>query len=350
LEARPVRAAELVFERPQAFFECIGGAVGLLAGEDERGAEAQAVGAAAEGEEAALEGEHFETVAELGGALFGSLVADELDADHEAEAADGADVAETLGPGSQAGHEVVADEAGVFDEFFFEQVQSGERGGDGDGVAAEGGGVGAGRPIHDVRTGDHGRKGHAAGDAFGERDNVGDNAEVLGGEHAAGAAHAGLDFVVDEQDAVLVGDAAELLVEAPVGHQVAAFALDGLDDDGGDFFGRQDGFEETLFEIFDGGGAADSGIFVRKAVAIGVGDVIDGQHGAEAAALDDFAAGEGKRAHGAAMEASEESDELVAAGVHASEFESGFDGLGAGVAEVDAAGEGAGREMREAFG
>ena len=90
---------------------------------------------------------------------------------------------------------------------------------------------------------------HAGRDAFGDADDVGLDAGVLDGPPLSGSADAGLDLVGDEQDAVPVADAADLLEEVVGRDDVAAFALDGLEDDGGDFFGREDGFEELVFDV-----------------------------------------------------------------------------------------------------
>ncbi len=71
---------------------------------------------------------------------------------------------------------------GVLDQTFLEQVEGGERGGHGDRIAAEGGGVRAGRPVHNVRARDGGGERHTAGDAFSYRYDVGHDAKVLGGK------------------------------------------------------------------------------------------------------------------------------------------------------------------------
>ena len=175
---------------------------------------------------------------------------------------------------------------------------------------------------------------------------------MLAGEHAAGAAHAALDFVGDEQDAVALADGSQFVEELGRRHDVAAFALDGLDEDGGDLFGREDRLEELVFEDLDAFDVAGVRLLaVSAAVAVGVGDVGDaaGQR-SEALFLDGLGAGERERAHGAAVEAAEEGDELVAAGVIAGQLEGGLDGLGAGVAEVDAFGLAAGGEGGELLG
>ena len=66
-------------------------------------------------------------------------------------------------------------------------------------------------------------------------------AEVLAREHLPGAAHPRLHLVDDQQHAVLRGQLAQPLQERRRRHDVAALALDRLDDDGGDFVGRRPG-------------------------------------------------------------------------------------------------------------
>ena len=68
--------------------------------------------------------------------------------------------------------------------------------------------------VHDVGPSRHATDGHAAAEALGRRDQVGDEAEVLAGEHLARAGHASLDLVGDKDDAVLLavlGDAGKKL-------------------------------------------------------------------------------------------------------------------------------------------
>ena len=106
------------------------------------------------------------------------------------------------------------------------------------------------------------------------------------GEHLAGSADSGLDLVEDEEDAVLVAELAEAGEEAGRGDDVAAFALDGLDEDGGEFIGGQGGFEE----------GAD-------AVEVSVDGVLDlGDHGGEASAVDWLRGAQGHGAVGSAVE------------------------------------------------
>ena len=65
----------------------------------------------------------------------------------------------------------------------------------------------------------------------------------------AGAAHAGLHFVRDEQYSVFAADALQALQEFRRRRQIAAFALNRLDEDSGDFFGIDAAAEQFVFEI-----------------------------------------------------------------------------------------------------
>ena len=249
--------------------------------DDERRREADGVFAAAEDEETALEGEVDDTIADERRGFAGSLVLDDLEADHEAASADIADDGMFCRPVPEAGEYILALPGGVGQAFAFENIDGRQCRGNADGIAAEGGGVGAGFPVHDGGTGHANAEGHAGGDAFGHTDDVGLDAGVLDGPPFAGAARAGLDFIGDEEDAVLIADAAQLLHEDGGRDDVAAFALDGLDEDGSDFFGRQGGVEELLFDVV--GAAEGKGFFFLRAsttaaIGVGIADVGDAGH------------------------------------------------------------------------
>src|SRR4029077_4359819 len=182
-------------------------------------------------------------------------------ADHEAAAADVADDFELLGPIGHFGEEIVAHGARVLFVLGFDEVHGREGGGYADGIAAEGRAVGAGLPgIHDGASRDEGAEGHAAGDAFGAAKNVRFDAGVFGGPPLAGAAHTGLHFVDHEHDDVLAAEALEFLKEEFWRGDVAAFALDGLDDDGGDFLGIEEALEDLSLEGFEDFGATGFGV------------------------------------------------------------------------------------------
>ena len=220
------------------------------------------------------------------------------------------------------------------------------------GIAAKGRRVRAGLPVHDLGARHADAERHAGRDAFGHADDVGLDAGVLDGPPLAGAARAGLHFIGDQQDAVLVADAAQFLHEDGGGDDVAAFALDRLDEDGGYLFGRKRGLEELLFDVARA--AQREGFFFLRAAAtaaigVGIADVgYSGHERRKAAALLRLRRGERERAHGASVEGSEEGDDVLAAGVIAGDFQSALDGFGAGVAVVEAMRAGHGRDGRRA--
>ncbi|MPM64296.1 hypothetical protein SDC9_111182 [bioreactor metagenome] len=111
-----------------------------------------------------------------------------------------------------------------------------------------------------------------------DRHDVGHHIEVLAGEEFAGASVAGLDFIEDEQDALLITDLAERLDEAGRWDDVAAFALDRLHEDGGHRTRIADVGEQIveLTQRIVGdlvGGEAGRGLAGR-----GIGDEIDARH------------------------------------------------------------------------
>src|SRR5579872_3859057 len=108
--------------------------------------------------------------------------------------------------GAEFGHGVVAGFGGAGGEIFFlHEIDVGEGGGAGDGIASEGGKMIAGfENSGDFGAGGEGAQGESVCDAFGGDQDVGDDSVVLDGKHFAGAGEAGLDFVGDEEDVVLV--------------------------------------------------------------------------------------------------------------------------------------------------
>ena len=75
------------------------------------------------------------------------------------------------------------------------------------------------------------RQRHAGADALRQRHHVGLEAEALVGEEGAGAAHARLHLVGDQEDVLLVAPGADGGEVGGVGDVDAALALDRLDHD-----------------------------------------------------------------------------------------------------------------------
>ncbi len=166
-----------------------------------------------------------------------------------------------------------------------------------------------------------GADGESAAEGLGHGNAVGPDAVVLEAEPFAGAADAGLHFVEEEQDFLFVAERAQAGHEFGGGGHDAAFALDGLAQDG------------------DGGGG-EGGADGVEVVELGVGEA--GHEGLEALLVLGLARG-GHGGEGAAMERVLHGDDFVAGrrgAPLAGQLEEALVGLGAGVAEEDLAAEG----------
>src|SRR5271170_3028734 len=113
-----------------ALLEDVEGDVSLLLVDDERGAETDAGLAATEDEEAALEGELDDLVAHGSGGGAGFLIFNDLEADHQAAAADFTNGEVFCDPRTQALEHLFADSRCVFNALTLDDVHRGERGGD----------------------------------------------------------------------------------------------------------------------------------------------------------------------------------------------------------------------------
>ena len=178
--------------------------------------------------------------------------------------------------------------------------------------------------------------GNAAGKRLGQRGDIGLNAVVLIGAPFAGAAHAGLNLIDNQQRSRGAGQRARLGEEFLRERAHAAFALNGFDENGADFigeFGAQIGNVVELYK-FDAGndGSKGSRYFALCVV----------ETGAEGAAVKALLKGEKLRADLLAFAAQE-------SGVSASQLERALPGLGAGVSKEDAIQAGAlGEPLRPA--
>ena len=150
-------------------------------------------------------------------------------------------------------------------------------------------------------------------EALGARQDVGLHAPMFAREHLAGATDARLHFVEDQQDAVLVAELAQAGEKAVGRHEIAAFALDRLDQDRRDFGGRHVALEQHADVIEHR--LALVAASQQRAVRVRVGHVRDAGHRRRKAfLLRVLARGERQRAHRAAMEAAEKADEARSSG------------------------------------
>src|SRR5579885_235642 len=210
----------------------IDGEIGLFLRNDQRRAESDGVRSGPEKEQAALERQLDEVIAEVGSAFFRGLVLHQLDPDHQAQSADIADNRTPPGQVAEPGHHMLADAGRVLNEFRFEQFQGRQGRRDRDRVAAEGAGVGPLRPGHQLSPGNRGRKRHPAGNALRQGDYVGNSLEVLTSEHLSRSPHTALNFIEHQKDAVLVRQCAKTVEKLAGRDDVASCALHRREEDG----------------------------------------------------------------------------------------------------------------------
>ena len=157
----------------------------------------------------------------------------------EAGLADVVDEGEFARGGEHVGEEGLESVDVVEEMILFEEVEAGEGGGAGErvagvGVAVEKGfagvfglvGVGV-EGVEDFWRGERGAQRHVAGgEAFGEAEEVGGYLFVFAGEHFAGAAESGEDFVGDEEDVVARAEVADFAEGAGGVEEHSSGALD----------------------------------------------------------------------------------------------------------------------------
>ncbi len=305
--------------------------VHLGLGDAQRRGNAHDALAAAKQDEAAFEGKVNDLRAKFLGRDLAPAVLDELHADHQADAAhvtDGGMARHDLVQGVEG---VLPDGGGIFQVLIFDQVDGGKGSRAGHGVAAKGVAVRTARPGHDGITGDADTHGHAGGDALGNGDDIRFDVKMLDRPPLAGASHAALDFVGDEQDVVLVAQFAQGGEEPGGRNDVAALALDGLDQDAGNLIGREDVTEDLVFNIANdrlavvltGQPVQDGTVGIREG---GVDHAVHER--IKAAVVSGLAGGEGDRAHGASVESAGKADEIGAPAVVTGKLDGGLDRLG----------------------
>ena len=125
------------------------------------------------------------------------------------------------------------------------------------------------------------------------------DSSVFAGPPLSCAAHSRLHFVRDEQDSVLAADALQTLQELCRRGQVAALALNRLDENSGDFFGIDAAAEQFVFEVAQAIlGSALGAHAIRAAIGVRIRHVKDaGEQRAKAFALNRSAGRKRERAH-----------------------------------------------------
>ena len=194
---------------------------------------------------------------------------------------------------------------------FLKQIEHGESGGAGKRIAGESSAeaAGSGR-VHDFGAAGDGGKRQSTAQGFRSDENVGLDAVAFAGEERAGASEAGLHFIGDEENAVLVAEIDEHFEIVRRRSDESAFTQDRFGNDRGDFFIGDDALE-SIFEMARAVEIA-GGIFqvVRAAITVGERDAVNlaGER-RETGLIRMRLAGESERHHGAAVESVFEGDD-----------------------------------------
>ena len=323
----------------------------MLPGDDQRRLEADNIsGNTANSDEHAMAEAGLANRFGLGGSWCLLRIFHQFHADHQAKAADFANQRMSLLEFAELADGVVTDLHGVGKQIFLlKKLDVGDRGGTGDRIAAKGGEVIAGLiRIGDFRARSVGAKRETIRDAFGTDENVRHNAVIFDREHLSRAAEAGLHFIGDEENAVMIEDL--LYFQEVIGrrHDDAAFAHNRLGDEGRDIVGSGE-----LYDIIDGPGTLPGALLGiirpigavnvrrrRKRNARGVGTAL---------LLPRVIAGDAERSKAAAVKAGLQGDEFVLAGIEAGELERALDGLCAAIAKKGFR-ESLGGDLRQLFG
>ncbi len=167
---------------------------------------------------------------------------------------------------------------------------------------------------------------------------------MLHGEQLSGAAEAGLHFIGDQQDAVLIANGAQRLDEVRRRHIEATLALHRLEDDGGHALGIHVGLEQVLHRL--------ERILHRHAMQRArVRRMEDlARERAKAHLVRHYLAGQRHAHHGAAVEAAGEGNDAGAAGSGAGDLDGVLHRLGARGEESGLLGAAAWRALVDPLG
>src|SRR5256885_490676 len=127
-------------------------------------------------------------------------------------------------------------------------------------------------PVHDVGAREGHTQRHSGSNSLGDTNDVGLDAGMLDGPPFTGSANAGLDFISNQQDAILVANAPQFTQEFRGRGKISALTLHRLDKNRSYLFRRQRGFEKFLLDETRGLDGVLFGIRpLGTAVEVGIG-------------------------------------------------------------------------------
>lgn len=269
----------------------------------------------------------------------------ELYTDHQPTAADVLDQIAPLSTGrlerSQERKELLRSRSDVFQDLFLAEYLDDCLGGSASHRVT---GIGTAHgarllKVHELLAAGNAGEREAVSDAFGEDQNVGAHAGLFDKEHVTRAAHAGLYFVGDEEDVVLIADFAQTVEEGRGSRHVSAFTEDGLQDDGGGVGGRGlllqgelDLKKSLVDELF---GGCVRGCAAELAVVGECGRKYATHQRPVTFAVDGFGACHRCSGVGPAMVGTLHDDDVWLLRCTASQLHGGFDGFSARIPEKD---------------
>src|SRR5260370_5866620 len=171
----------------------------------------------------------------------------EYDTNHQASATDFADKAEFGGKFRKAWGQLRAAHADIFEELFvLDDIEKLEGNGTSQRAAAKCSAMHPGRNARsDLLRGENGAEREASRERLGDQNNVRLRGKLLIAEEAAGAAEAALNFIGDQESAVLRSERTSAIPEDFADRINPAFALDRFEEN------RADGVVEFRLEISD---------------------------------------------------------------------------------------------------
>src|SRR2546426_1543337 len=285
--------------------------------------------------------------------LFGSFVGHELGGLHHPEPTPVSDELVSLRHLVEAFREVRSDlRTSGHQIFVLDHVDRGQRRGARDRVSAER--VRVLPTLLEVHLrGVHRRTDReTAPEGLGHRQDVRHRLRVFDRPHLPSPAESRLDFVVDQQEAMVLGDLRDPIYPSRRRDDIASFALYRLDEDARGVLRRRDRFHvDVLDDVRTVQIARRIGELVRTAVTVRIRNVHDARHRREESGpLLRLARRQGERSLGAPVERSEEREEHLPLRVTLGDLDGGLVRLRPRIAEEDLLAVFAGRDLPQPLG
>src|SRR3984893_709969 len=215
-------------------------------------------------------------IAETGAFFLRFLIVNDLNSDHQPPPANIADALVLFGPLRGFLENIIANLTRVFAVFRFDQIKGRQTCGYAELIAAKRRTMRARLPGHDALPSDERSERHSAGNTLRGAKNVRLDSGIFAGPPLPGSSHTRLHFIHNPHDAVRPADALQLLKKKIGRRNVAAFALNGLDNNSRHFLGIKKPLENLPFQLLQNFRAASlGGVAMRATVRVWVRNMLD---------------------------------------------------------------------------